>query len=162
MVYLGIGSNIGDRIANLREAVRQLKKSFDITEISSVYETLPWGNKDQDNFYNIVCSTVSDIDIHDLLATIKTIEDDMGRIRSIHWGPRIIDIDILIIDNIVVDDNSLCVPHRYLKERDFFLRPLIEIAPKLKDTKTGRYLTSYLDELDSSMLTIIRIINEQI
>ena len=131
-VAIGLGSNLGDRLANLVEAQRRL---FDGTGLafvaaSSVYETPPWGVADQPAFANAVLLARTSLEAHALLALVKAIEAAMGRVAGPRWGPRLIDIDLLNIDGAAISGADLTLPHPGLFERAFVLVPLAEIAPE--------------------------------
>jgi 2-amino-4-hydroxy-6-hydroxymethyldihydropteridine diphosphokinase len=127
--YLALGSNLGDREDNLLRAIAQIRNSYRILSISSIYETTPVGYREQPSFLNMVLLIDSGKSTpHDLLSFVKKVELKMGRKRSFHWGPRLIDIDILYMDGIEVDSGDLTVPHRELLNRKFFLVPLSEIT----------------------------------
>jgi 2-amino-4-hydroxy-6-hydroxymethyldihydropteridine diphosphokinase len=130
IVYIGIGSNLGDREKNCARAIELLRgKGITITKKSSLYETEPWGIKDQPEFMNMAIAIETDLNPHELLALLQKVEVQIGRKKSYQWGPRLIDLDILLYDNIVIDEESLKIPHPLMHERDFVLRPLREIAP---------------------------------
>lgn len=130
LVYIGLGSNVGDRKANCRRAIEGLNsKGIVVMKISSLYETKPWGLKEQPDFINMAAEVETGLPPEELLAAVKDIEKDMGRDSTVKWGPRIIDLDILFYDDIVVNINHLRIPHPLLHERDFVLAPLSEIAP---------------------------------
>ena len=130
VVYLGIGSNIGNRIDNCATAISFLEENgLTITKRSEMYETMPWGVKDQPEFINMAVEVETDISPPELLSLIKKIEGDMGRQPAVKWGPRVIDIDILLYGNERVSGAGLTIPHPLMHERDFVLRPLSEIAP---------------------------------
>jgi 2-amino-4-hydroxy-6-hydroxymethyldihydropteridine diphosphokinase len=130
---LGLGSNIGDAPANIREALRLLRASgaIEIIKVSSIYKTAPWGYKDQAPFANACALARTELDPKRLLAAVKTLEAEMGRTKAVRWGPRLIDIDILFYgaESLVSDD--LVLPHKELFNRAFVLVPLAEIAPGL-------------------------------
>jgi 2-amino-4-hydroxy-6-hydroxymethyldihydropteridine diphosphokinase len=131
--YLALGANIGDREANLREAVRRLRESgCKVTAVSSLYLTKPVGVLDQPDFINAVIGTETALAPHDLLRLCRSIEETLGRERTIRWGPRVIDIDILLYEGAVVDEPELVLPHPRMLERAFVLVPLAEIAPELE------------------------------
>ncbi|MBU6341850.1 MAG: 2-amino-4-hydroxy-6-hydroxymethyldihydropteridine diphosphokinase [Bacteroidetes bacterium] len=132
-VYLGLGSNMGDRMANLQAAQQRINKYIGkIARQSSVYETQPWGKTDQENFYNMVVMTNTSMDPRELLQSIDGIEKELGRVKSEKWGPRLIDIDILLYGKRVVRDKGLEIPHPELQDRQFVLVPLMEIAGELE------------------------------
>jgi 2-amino-4-hydroxy-6-hydroxymethyldihydropteridine diphosphokinase len=128
-IYLSLGSNIGDRAENIISALSFFRSSsfVDIKEISSFYETSPIGPK-QKSFYNIVVGAKTNLNPQNLLSIIKQIEEIMGRAKTLHWGPRIIDIDILFFNNNIIAKKHLTVPHKEIQNRLFVLIPLAEIV----------------------------------
>lgn len=131
-VYLLTGSNVGDSLANLDRAKHYIGIELGtIVNASSVYRTAPWGNTNQNHFYNQVIQITTDYAPHELLSKIMTIESMMGRVRSVKWEPRIIDIDILFYDAVVLNSETLNIPHPLLHERKFTLVPLAEVAADL-------------------------------
>jgi 2-amino-4-hydroxy-6-hydroxymethyldihydropteridine diphosphokinase len=133
VVYIGIGSNLGNRQENCLRAIELLqKKGIIITKRSSLYETEPWGVKDQPLFINMAIEIETGLKPKVLLKILKDVEKEVGRGKSIKWGPRIIDLDILLFDNIVLNEDDLEIPHPLMHKRDFVLRPLCEIAPDIK------------------------------
>jgi len=132
-VYLALGSNIGEREANLREAVRLLSGSaIQIKKVSSIYETAPVDFLDQDWFLNAVLEAQTDLPSNDLLLTLRAIESQMGSRKSFAKGPRLMDIDILLYGNISLNTPDLQIPHPRMLDRRFVLIPLAEIAPSLR------------------------------
>lgn len=130
IVYIGIGSNIGERQANCMKAIEALKsKGITVKKISSMHETEPWGLKEQPKFINMAVEAETSMSPEEFLSALKGIEEDMGREETVKWGPRIIDLDILFYDDIVIDMKRLRIPHPLLHKRDFVLNPLAEIAP---------------------------------
>ena len=130
--FLGLGSNLGDRAHYLEEAVSALSSPvLKIEATSRIYETEPWGLLDQPLYWNLVIKIETSLEPLELLHVCQEIERQLGRERKQHWGPRTIDIDLLIYDNIVSDSEELILPHPYLEERAFVLVPLREIAPEL-------------------------------
>jgi len=129
-VYLSIGSNIGERIANLTQAVKLLQNNANvqIQAVSSVYETQPWGKLDQANFYNIAVSMTTTLAPQQLLDVLHDIEQAGHRRRLQHWGPRTIDLDIVYWGNRQINTATLTVPHPHAHERNFVLLPVQEIA----------------------------------
>jgi len=130
MILIGLGSNIGDRQKNIITAIQKLNKlqGISIDRISSLYETKPVGVTAQPDFLNGVISIVTNLTPHQLLEVCLNVECQMGRIRDQRWGPRNIDIDILVYDDYIIEDESLSIPHPRLHERSFVLIPLQEIA----------------------------------
>lgn len=128
-VFLGLGSNLGDRIKNLDKAFELLEKSgVMVIKKSGVYETEPVGIRDQEWFYNCAAGVETDLGPEDLLNAVKKIEKEMGRKQTVKWGPRLIDIDILLYGDRVIASKSLIVPHKFLHERKFVLKSLAEVA----------------------------------
>jgi len=129
IVYLSLGTNLGNRAANLKEAISSLPPQMNVKAKSKVYETPPWGYTDQDNFLNQVVKAATYLEPEKLLKHIKRLEVAMGRKASFRYGPRLIDIDILFYDDVVLETSSLTIPHPDLHERGFVLLPMMDIAP---------------------------------
>ena len=129
--YLGIGSNIGEMAKMLDRAVAGLAATPGIRILarSADYRTPPWGKTDQPWFLNGAVAVDTDLDPHGLLDACLRVEQDLGRVREVRWGPRVIDIDVLAYEGAAVEDARLVLPHRYVRERAFVLVPLAEIAP---------------------------------
>lgn len=131
-VGLGLGANLGDPAANLRAAVERLREAgLEFEALSSLYRTKPWGVVDQPDFINACALARTQLDPFALLELVQCVERDMGRRRSLRWGPRPIDIDLLFYENFSSADPRLTLPHPGLMERAFVLLPLAEIAPGL-------------------------------
>lgn len=132
--YIALGSNLGDRLHHLREAVRYLKAcpETQLSAWASIYETAPVGPAGQANYYNTVVRLETSRSPQELLAHCQEIEKQLKRVRTIHWGPRTIDLDILLYEDLVLNEPGLQIPHPRLLERDFVLIPLLEIAPELE------------------------------
>ncbi len=147
-VFVGLGTNLGDREENLALARQQLTalSSSAIVVCSSIYPTLPWGRTDQPEFLNQVVSIDTRLSPRELLQELLYIEEIMGRKREEYWGPRIIDLDLLLYGDQVINEPDLVVPHPWLTKRAFVLTPLLEIAPDLK-MPDGRYLREILANL---------------
>ncbi len=124
--FLGLGSNIGDREGHLRHAIDRIP---DVVRVSALWETLPVGGPEQDNFLNCVVQLMTDRTARQLLAVCREREADAERIRVERWGPRTLDVDVLWIDGETVDEHDLVVPHPRMFERAFVLTPLRELAP---------------------------------
>ncbi len=130
VVYLGLGSNLGDRDKNIRSALERLAScGVNILQLSEIIETYPVGGPPQDLFLNAVAKADTVLSPQDLLRSCLKIEDDLGRIRTVSNGPRTIDIDILLYDHCSINTPELVIPHPRMKERDFVMGPLREIAP---------------------------------
>ncbi|OPZ87768.1 MAG: Bifunctional folate synthesis protein [bacterium ADurb.Bin429] len=147
-VYLSLGSNLGDRAGYLREAVARLGAlpETQVTAQSRVIETPPWGVTDQPAFLNMAAALETALAPEALLAAVKAIETDLGRVRTEHWGPRTVDIDILIYEGETRDTPTLRLPHPYLTQRRFVLEPLAEIAPDL--VVAGKTVREWLAALE--------------
>ena len=131
VVYLALGTNLGDRLANLKQAIAALTPQLEVKAKSQVYETPPWGFEDQPKFLNQVIKANTYLDPEPLLKHLKRLEVALGRKESFPNGPRLIDLDILFYDDLVMDKPSIVIPHPRLQERGFVLLPLMEIAPNL-------------------------------
>lgn len=127
--YLSLGTNEGDRLALLRTAVARLAALGPVA-VSSVYETAPVGLTDQPDFWNIAVRLETSLSPADLLTQTQAIEAELGRTRTVRWGPRTMDIDILLFDDTVIDTETLTIPHPRLHERQFVLVPLLELWPE--------------------------------
>ena len=163
IVYLSLGSNVEDRMDHLAAAEEQLSMHSDIEilKLSKVYETEPWplhdvedekGNhphaeKGQTWFLNQVIKIRTGLPPKKLLAELQEIEKEIGRTKKNHWGPREIDIDILLYDQDTIDTPELEIPHRHMTDREFVLIPLLEIAPTLNDPITGDSYEDILEEI---------------
>ena len=130
-VYLSLGSNMGDKRENLLEAIKRVGEleNTEVVKSSTILETEPFGYIEQDNFLNACLEVKTLLTPQEFLSSILKIELDMGRVREIKWGPRVIDIDILFYDNEIIQEDNLAVPHPWICEREFVLEPLSEIAP---------------------------------
>jgi 2-amino-4-hydroxy-6-hydroxymethyldihydropteridine diphosphokinase len=128
-VYLALGSNLGNRAANLKEAINSLSPQMEVKAKSKVYETPPWGYTEQEKFYNQVLRVQTYLEPEPLLKHLKRLEVALGRKASFQNGPRVIDIDILFYDDRVVNTPVLDIPHPHVHERGFVLLPLMDIAP---------------------------------
>lgn len=147
-VYLSLGSNIGDRRASLKEAIKLLNEDgVNVGKVSSVYETDPVGYLDQDAFLNIACSAETDHSPESLLAALKGIENRMGRQKTVRFGPRNIDIDIIYYDDVTMSTKDLIIPHVRMHERAFVLVPLCEIAGDFMDPVRKKTVKELLGDI---------------
>ena len=129
--YIGIGSNLGERQGNCMKAVSLLRDSgITVTKLSSMLETEPWGLQGQPKFINMAVEAETVLFPKELLKLLKEIESEIGREPAERWGPRVIDLDILLYDDLVIKTPELEIPHPHIAEREFVLRPLSEIAPE--------------------------------
>ena len=153
--YIGMGSNMGDRLENLKAAVISLSAALpDIVLIdkSSVYGSEPVGMTDQDDFLNAVVAVETTLEAHKLLEFLHEIEIERGRQRITRWGPRTLDLDLLMYGEEQLDDPDLTIPHPRLTERRFVLEPLLDIAPEAK-LPDGTSLASVLEALGDEQAT---------
>lgn len=135
--YLSLGANLGDRLAQLAEALRRLDATpgIRLAVVSGVYETTPQGKTDQPDFLNTAAGLETDLPPLELLAAIHRIEQAMGRERKERWGPRLIDLDILLYGEEQIDLPDLVVPHPRMAERAFVLCPLLELLPEREELR---------------------------
>ena len=135
--YISIGSNICPK-ENIKKCLDMLKSEFNMTTISPIYETRPYGYEKQANFVNLAVGIKAELNAHELLKKLQEIENKLGRKRAFRFSPRTIDLDILLYNAEIIDENGLVVPHKGLLDRDFMLIPLLDIAPNIIDPITGK------------------------
>lgn len=137
--YIGLGSNLGDKEANLKRALELLDRSpgLRVTRTASFYRTAPVGYTRQDWFLNTVAEVETALAPGELLTLLLAIEKELGRVRTIHWGPRMVDLDLLLFGGEEIDTPDLVVPHPRLSQRAFVMAPLAELAPELKIAGRG-------------------------
>ncbi len=153
IVYLALGSNLDDRLANLKQAVASLSPQMDVKGKSPVYETPPWGYADQPRFLNQVVKAITYLEPEPLLKHLKRLEMALGRAASFPNGPRSIDIDILFFDDLVMETPLLVIPHPRLHERAFVLVPLMDIAPDLTHPVQNKSVRELLAACDVTGIT---------
>ncbi|MDX1435455.1 MAG: 2-amino-4-hydroxy-6-hydroxymethyldihydropteridine diphosphokinase [Anaerolineales bacterium] len=149
-VFLGLGTNLGDRAANLEAARGALKPDIAFMAASPVYETAPWGYQDQPSFLNQVLEARTALLPLDLLGRLKNIERGLGRQESFRYGPRLIDIDILLYGKLIFESPELQIPHPAMQDRAFVLVPLADLAPDLVHPKLHKTISDLLGETDPS------------
>ena len=151
-VYLLFGSNLGERAANIANAITLLEnQGVSPIKLSSLYETEPWGNIEQGKFLNRVGKFSTTVSPSGLMKSILKIEEAMGRVRTKKWAPRIIDIDILFYGNQIVSQSDLQIPHPELEKRKFALTPMEEIAPDFMHPVLKKSIKELLTECNDSM-----------
>ena len=150
IVYLALGSNLGNRPANLQAAIAAFPPGVRVLAQSPVYETRPWGVTDQPVFLNMVIKGETGMKPRELLNHLKLLETRLGRLPSFRFGPRLIDIDILFYDNLTLDTPELTLPHPHMHTRAFVLVPLVDLAPELVHTVFGRAIRQMLADVDTS------------
>ena len=152
---LGLGSNLGDRVRNIDEAIARLTADgkVRIALRSRFYRTAPWGVTDQDWFANACIAIKTDLSPRELLRHCQAVEDAMGRVRTRRWGPRNIDVDILTFGDVKVDEPDLVIPHPLIAERAFVLIPLKDVAPDLKIN--GASLDAMLSKLNAGDVRLL-------
>ena len=149
--YIGLGSNIGDRENNIAIALKEIQSIGVVEKRSTIYESKPLGFKDQDDFLNAVCILNANIDAFNLLKRLKLIEKKMGREKSIKWGPRLIDLDIIDWEGETINMHELTIPHPEMQKRKFVLFPLSEIDPDFVH-KNGRTIRQLLDNCPDGVI----------
>jgi 2-amino-4-hydroxy-6-hydroxymethyldihydropteridine diphosphokinase len=149
--YVGLGSNLNDREDNIRRALRRLNghDHVQVVKMSSLYETEPVGVVDQPSFLNAVARLSTELEPAALLEVLKSVERSLGRRKTFRWGPRKIDLDLLLYDDVIVNRPHLIVPHPELARRAFVLVPLAEIAPGAVEPRSGRRVDQLLRALES-------------
>ncbi len=154
IVYLALGSNMGNRLANLKAAISNVTPQMTVKKKSSVYETPPWGFKEQDAFLNQVIKVKTSLAPEPLLRHLKRLEVALGRVPNFQNGPRLIDIDILFFDQMIIETPPLIVPHPRLHERAFVLVPLAEIEPDFIHPILQKSVSKLLEDLDRSEIKL--------
>ena len=156
MIFLGLGSNIGDKKQHIERALRMLsQRKVILKRCSSFYQTEPWGIEDQEEFVNIVCEVAFEGTANSLLELVLKIEIELGRERLYKWGPRLIDIDLIEFHGVLMQTEHLTLPHPYYLQRDFVLIPLTELEPDWRPTGMPHIISWYTERLGPSQIKVI-------
>lgn len=148
-VHIGLGSNLGGREANCRAALVLLEeRGARVLKVSSMHETEPWGVAGQPAFINAAAEVETPLEPEEFLMLINGIEKEMGRVKTVRWGPRVIDMDILLWGDLILEEPGLKVPHPGMHERSFVLGPLVEVAPGAVHPVLKKTVKELLDGLD--------------
>jgi len=150
IAYIALGTNLGERLANLRAAIQSLPPDVNVLAESHIYETPPWGYEDQPAFLNMVVKGETDLEPEALLTYLKQLEVELGREQNFRWGPRLIDLDILFYDDLVIDTPPLVIPHPRLHERGFVLVPLADVAAEFVHPVLGKHIWELRKAVDVS------------
>ena len=147
--YIALGSNLGNREAYIKDAVKALNdiRGCQVKQISDLIETEPYGVTDQDNFLNGCLELETLLPPEELLEELNRIESEAGRERKVHWGPRTLDLDIIFYDDLIVQETELCIPHVDMQRRSFVLEPLAQIAPYKRHPVYGKTVKEMLEEM---------------
>ena len=154
-VFIALGTNLGKRKANLRAAIKALPPDVTVLAESHVYETPPWGYEDQPAFLNMAVKAETEMEPEPLLKYLKQLEVELGREQNFRWGPRLIDLDILFYDDLVIDTPPLVIPHPRLHERAFVLVPLADVAPEVVHPVLQRTVSELLTRIDRQRINRI-------
>ncbi|HMN23151.1 MAG TPA: 2-amino-4-hydroxy-6-hydroxymethyldihydropteridine diphosphokinase [Ignavibacteriaceae bacterium] len=149
IAFIGIGSNVGNRINNIKSAIELINKLAEtsVEKVSSIYETMPFGDVEQNNFLNAVIEIFTAVNSKELFTELKNIEQKLGRIKREKWGPREIDLDILLFNDLIISDEIITLPHKGIIYRDFVMIPLIEIEPELIHPVFSKKIFEFVTEL---------------
>ena len=150
VIYIGLGTNLGDRKKNLASARRALSPKVLIIKVSPIYETKPWGYADQPDFLNQVVKAKTDLEPTDLLAFLKQCEVRLGRTPTFKNGPRQVDLDLLFYDDLIFESDALTIPHPGIVKRGFVLAPMADIAPDFIHPQNGKSIKQLLAEVELS------------
>lgn len=155
LIYLALGSNVGDSRAHIEKAVGLLGGSVSNITCAPIYRSKAVGYTDQADFFNTAVCGETNVTPTELLRFVKDVESRVGRIQRFRWGPREVDIDIIFYDQQIVNGPMLTIPHALFRERDFVLRPICDLAPELVDPVSGLSVKQLLDRLQENDLSIL-------
>jgi 2-amino-4-hydroxy-6-hydroxymethyldihydropteridine diphosphokinase len=145
IVFLQLGSNLGDRELLLKDAITAIvNRVGDVVKFSKVYESAPWRVEGQENYLNQILKVRTTLSAEEILSIVLDIEKKLGRVRLEKWGERLIDIDIIFYNDSIIETSELCVPHKHLHERMFVLTPLHNIAPEMIHPKYNKTIEELL------------------
>lgn len=157
-IAIALGSNLGDRLGNLKKALRLIRASgIEIISTSDIFETAPFGEINQPRFLNACVIIETEKENHQLLAMLKEMEKQIGRVLREKWGPREIDLDILFINQEVIETETLQVPHPEMHKRPFVLKPLSQLDPEWEHPLLGKTVDQLLSELPEQDLSMVRV-----
>lgn len=153
-VFLGLGSNVGNRLENISKVIKAIENNEKFSNLnnSSIYETKPYGKVEQNNFLNCAVSLFTDLSVFELLNYVKRLEQKIGRQKREIWGPREIDIDILLFGDLVFEDDKIVIPHKDLLNRDFVLIPIIELDNSLIHPVSNKPIKQSLASLEERFI----------
>jgi 2-amino-4-hydroxy-6-hydroxymethyldihydropteridine diphosphokinase len=157
VVYIALGSNLGDRFGNLQMAVEKLSPDIQVQQASTIYETPPWGFLDQPPYLNQVIQVTTDLPPQELLTHLKHLEMLLGREPTFRNGPRPLDLDLLFYDDLVLQTSKLTIPHPRLRGRAFVLVPLADLAPDYRHPVIGLTVSQLLEESDREGIQVFQI-----
>ncbi len=153
-VIIAIGTNVGNKKENIETAVKKMENNrMKIVKMAKSFKTLPYGYKEQPAFLNTAVEIETSLSPEKLLEELLKIEKEMGRIRKVHWGPRIIDLDIIFFDNLIINEEKLKIPHPDMQNRFFVLKPLMEIAPCRVHPKFCETVKTLFEKLENGKKT---------
>lgn len=148
LAYVALGSNLGERRQQLEAAIAAMREAgVKVVEVSTFIETVPYGVTEQPPFLNGVCAVETSLPPQALLKLLLSIEQRLGRVRELHWGPRVIDLDLLLYEDQIIEEPNLVVPHPDMENRSFVLQPLVEIAPEVMHPKLKKTMRELLQVL---------------
>ena len=153
LVFLQLGSNLGDREQLLQDAIDAIEDRVGVViKKSQIYESTPWRAEGQKNYLNQILKVETNLQVYDVLSVILSVEQMLGRVRIEKWGERLIDIDIIFFNEVIIETPQLCVPHKYMHDRMFVLKPLHDIAPHMQHPKYNKTIEQLIKECTDTEL----------